>query len=266
MNDSLNLNGLVIQCDAGIATITLNQPEKRNVISDDPILSELTKVFELLDTDESISVVILTGSGSAFSAGGNIEKMHNREGMFSGSTDSIENEYIFGIQKLIAGIFCSRKVTIAAINGHAIGAGLDLALACDLRLASRDAKLGATFLNLGLIPGDGGSWLLPRSVGWQKASELIFTGRIISADEALEMGMLLSIHDSNELLGEASSLANLIASKPKLALTYAKELLRLNSFELKANMSKAALMQAVLHASDEHRQLLSKFFEERKLK
>ena len=251
MNDSLNLNGLVIQCDAGIATITLNQPEKRNVISDDPILSELTKVFELLDTDESISVVILTGSGSAFSAGGNIEKMYNREGMFSGSTDSIENEYIFGIQKLIAGIFCSRKVTIAAINGHAIGAGLDLALACDLRLASRDAKLGATFLNLGLIPGDGGSWLLPR---------------LISADEALEMGMLLSIHDSNELLGEASSLANLIASKPKLALTYAKELLRLNSFELKANMSKAALMQAVLHASDEHRQLLSKFFEERKLK
>jgi enoyl-CoA hydratase/carnithine racemase len=107
---------------------------------------------------------------------------------------------------------------------------------------------------------------LPRSVGWQKASELIFTGRIISADEALEMGMLLSVHDSNELLGEASSLANLIASKPRLALTYAKELLRLNSFELKANMSKAALMQAVLHASDEHRQLLSKFFEERKPK
>jgi enoyl-CoA hydratase/carnithine racemase len=87
MYDSLNLNGLVIQCDAGIATITLNQPEKRNVISDDPILSELTKVFELLDTDESISVVILTGSGSAFSAGGNIEKMYNREGMFSGSTE-----------------------------------------------------------------------------------------------------------------------------------------------------------------------------------
>ena len=263
MPDFMNFEGLVIELNDGIALITLNQPEKRNVISDDPLMSELIKAFEILDSDESSRVIILTGRGSAFSAGGNIEKMLNREEMFSGSTESIADEYIFGIQKLIASIFRSRKVTIAAINGHAIGAGLDLALACDLRLASRDAKLGATFLNLGLIPGDGGSWLLPRSVGWQKAAELIFTGRIISAEEALEIGMLLSIHDSNELLAQAFGLANLIVSKPKLALTYAKELLRMNSFELEATMSKAALMQAVLHGTDEHRQLLSKFFEER---
>lgn len=266
MSDFVDFKGIVVERDAGITLITLNQPEKRNVISDDPLMSELTKVFEILDVDENTRVIILTGSGLSFSAGGNIEKMFNREGMFSGSTESIANEYVFGIQKLITSIFRSRKVTIAAINGHAIGAGLDLALACDLRLASRDAKLGATFLNLGIIPGDGGSWLLPRSVGWQKASELIFTGRIISAEEALEIGMLLSIHNSSELLAQAFELANLIVSKPKLALTYAKELLRMNSSELETTMSKAALMQAVLHTTDEHRQLLSKFFEEKRPK
>lgn len=256
-------SGLVTRSDNGIALVTLNQPENRNVISDDPLMSNLIRVFEIIDGDESVCVVILTGSGSAFSAGGNIKKMYDREGMFAGGTESIADEYVHGIQKLISTVFFSKKVTIAAINGHAIGAGLDLALACDLRLASHDAKLGATFLNIGLIPGDGGSWLLPRSVGWQKASELIFTGRIISAEEALEIGMLLSVHSSSELLLQANTLANSIANKPKLALTFAKELLRANSSELAATMSKAALMQAALHGTDEHRKLLSRFFEDR---
>lgn len=244
--------GISIECCDHIAIVTMEQPDTRNVISDDPLMTDLTHACHMLDNDSDVGVVVITGRGSAFSAGGNIDKMFRKEGMFAGSTYSIAHEYRVGVQSLIKAVHGLTKVSIAAINGPAIGAGLDLALACDLRIASDTAKMGATFINLGLIPGDGGSWLLPRAVGHQRAAELIFTGRIVDVHEAVTLGMILSVHSSAGLMDAAKDLARTIAAKPRLALCYTKELLRYTASDLDDVMAKAAPLQAILHGSDEH--------------
>lgn len=244
--------GISIECGNRIAIVTMEQPDTRNVISDDPLMTDLTRACHMLNDDPNVGVVVITGRGSAFSAGGNIDKMFRREGMFAGPSYAIAHEYRVGVQSLIKAIQGLTKVSIAAINGPAIGAGLDLALACDLRIASDTAKMGATFINLGLIPGDGGSWLLPRAVGHQRAAELIFTGRIIDAHEAVSLGVVLSVHPSAGLMEAATDLARMIATKPPLALLYSKELLRHEASDLDDVMAKAALFQAILHGTEDH--------------
>ncbi|MFP4514316.1 MAG: enoyl-CoA hydratase-related protein, partial [Acidimicrobiales bacterium] len=179
----MTFQDLSIEIDDGVAMLTLDRPESRNVISDEPMVRELPAACEQLGRDPDVRVVVLTGRGTAFSAGGNVRLMHEKAGMFGGQPHEIADEYRRGIQRLVLAVFHLPVPTIAAINGPAIGAGFDLALACDLRLASSTARFGETFVNLGLVPGDGGSWLLPRAVGHQRAAELAFTGRVIDADE-----------------------------------------------------------------------------------
>ncbi|WP_373069074.1 enoyl-CoA hydratase-related protein, partial [Gemmatimonas sp.] len=222
----MNFQDLSIDRVDHVAVLTLERPETRNVISDEPLVHELVEACELLGSDRDVHAVVLTGRGSAFSAGGNIRQMHERAGMFGGPTDAIASRYRSGIQTLIKAVFSMPIPSIAAVNGPAIGAGFDLALACDLRLASSTAKFGETFVNLGLIPGDGGSWLLPRAVGPQRAAELAFTGRIVDAQEAAQLGLILSVHEPDSLVPAAIELATTIASKPPVAMRYTKTLLR----------------------------------------
>jgi enoyl-CoA hydratase/carnithine racemase len=243
--------------DRGIATITLDCPERRNVISDDPLMSELIEVALHLNTVSTVRTVVLTGRGSAFSAGGNIQKMRDREGMFGGTTSEIVAGYRSGVQRLIQAIFDLEVPTIAAVNGPAIGAGFDLALACDLRLCSTTAKFGETFVNLGIVPGDGGSWLLPRAVGAQRAAELAFTGRIFGSAEALSLGIVLAIHEPEHLLDAAAELAATIAAKPATAVRWTKQLLRrAERASLEEVLAATAPLQAILHGSDDHRAAL----------
>jgi enoyl-CoA hydratase/carnithine racemase len=256
---TLDLHDIQLEIGDGVAVVTLDRPDVRNVISDDPLMTELIAACAYLDARTDIRVVIVTGSGSAFSAGGNVTKMRDREGMFAGPPDVTAHGYQQGIQRLIRAVHGLRAVTIAAVNGPAIGAGFDLALACDLRLCARSARFGETFVNLGLIPGDGGSWLLPRVVGYQRAAELSFTGRVFGADEALALGVVLSVHDDVTLLDETRALAATIATKPGFALRSAKQLLRRWTDEFADVLDAAAPLQALLHETSDHRAAVEAF-------
>ena len=141
-----------------------------------------------LNCTDDVSVLVLTGDGSAFSSGGNVREMSERSGIFGGSIQQIQDQYRRGIQRIPLAMEAAEVPLIAAINGPAIGAGFDLACMCDLRIGSAAAVMGETFVNLGIIPGDGGAWFLQRLVGYQRAAELTLTGRLVSAQEALALG------------------------------------------------------------------------------
>ncbi len=242
-----------IEVDGPVAVLTLDRPDTRNVVSDQPLLDELVAACARLDGDPSVRAVVLTGAGPAFSAGGNVRAMHERQGVFGGPPHELEAWYRDGIQTLIRAVHGLRAVTIAAVNGPAIGAGFDLALACDLRLASTTARFGETFVDLGIIPGDGGAWLLPRAVGVQRAAELTYTARIVDADEALMLGIVLAVHEPASLVDAAVSLASTIAAKSAPALRAAKSLLRASEAPLGDVLDRSAALQALLHQTDEHR-------------
>jgi enoyl-CoA hydratase/carnithine racemase len=259
------LHDVSLEVSDGIATVTLERPDVRNVISDPPLVDELPQVCAMVDADPAVRVMVLTGRGSAFSAGGNVRLMHERAAMFAGTAEQIANGYRSGIQRLIRAVDAVEVPVIAAVNGPAIGAGLDLALACDLRLASTSAKFGETFVNLGLIAGDGGSWLLPRVVGAQRAAELTFTGRVVDADEALTLGLVLAVHPPEELSAAVADLAATIAAKPPTAVRYAKRLLRrARSAGFAELLDEAATLQAILHGTAEHRAAVAAMLDRRR--
>lgn len=260
-DNSADESPVLVDINDDVATITMNTPATRNVISDEPLLSALISTCEQINADTSIKVVVLTGAGSAFSAGGNIKAMHELTGMFGGTPDQIATAYRQGIHRLILGVHGLNAVTIAAVNGPAIGAGFDLALACDLRIASSTAKFGETFVNLGIISGDGGAWLLPRVVGHQRAAELTFTGRVFDAQEAVELGVALSIAEPESLLAHAQSMAHDIAKKSGPALRAAKSLLSMSHHRFDEVLDQSAAEQALMHHSREHRQAVAAFID-----
>ncbi|HEV7722215.1 MAG TPA: Atu1372/SO_1960 family protein [Iamia sp.] len=248
-----------IEVDGAVAVVTLDRPATRNVVSDQPLLAELIAACARLDADPSVRVVVLTGAGPAFSAGGNVRAMHEREGAFGGPPHELEAWYRDGIQRLVRAVHGLRAVTVAAVNGPAIGAGFDLALACDLRLASTTARFGETFVDLGIIPGDGGAWFLPRAVGPQRAAELTYTARIVDAAEAVDLGIVLAVHPPSDLLPAARSLAATVAAKSAPALRAAKDLLRGSEAPLGDVLDRSAALQALLHQTDEHRDAAAVF-------
>ena len=153
---------------------------------------------------------------------------------------------------------------IAAINGPAIGAGFDLANMCDIRIGSTNAQFGETFANLGLIAGDGGGWFLQRMVGYQRAAELTFSGRIVKAEEALSLGILLEVTEPDALVARAQAMAAKMATKPPLALRYSKRLLRLAQQQgLQEHLDTCSSYQAICQKSDDHQEALAAFFEKR---
>ena len=259
MTDLSTTPAVRVEIDGAVAVVTLDRPATRNVISDQPLLDELVAACARLDADPGVRAVVLTGAGPAFSAGGNVRAMHAREGVFGRPPHELETWYRDGIQRLVRAVHGLRAVTVAAVNGPAIGAGFDLALACDLRLASTTARFGETFVDLGIIPGDGGAWFLPRAVGPQRAAELTYTARVIDAAEALEHGIVLAVHPPEALLAAAAELAGSIAAKPAPALRAAKALLRGSEAPLGDVLDRSAALQALLHQTDEHREAAAAF-------
>jgi enoyl-CoA hydratase/carnithine racemase len=255
------LDNVHVTAADGVAEVTLARPDIRNAFSDDEVIRDLIAAFAWVE-ESALPAMILTGEGTAFSAGGNVKRMLSGEGLFSGSAGDIERAYRQGIQRVTTTLYELDAITIAAVNGPAVGAGFDLSLGCDLRLASTSARFGETFVDLGIISGDGGAWLLPRVVGWQRAAELTYTGRVVDADEALELGVVLSVHEPEELLPAARSLAATIAVKPPLALRLNKRLLRRSrEGTLDEVLELAATYQAACHRSDEHRAAVERLAE-----
>jgi enoyl-CoA hydratase/carnithine racemase len=203
----------------------------------------------------------MTGTGSAFSSGGNVKTMIAQE---KDPPFKLQRAYQAGIQQIPRAFEQCDVPVIAAVNGPAIGAGFDLAMMCDIRIGSTLAQFGETFLNLGIIPGDGGAWFLTRLVGAQRAAELTFTGRIIDANEAKALGLLLDVVEPDQLMTTAKSLADAMARKPPQALRYAKKLLKLaQRQQLGEHLEMCSAYQALCQKTADHREALAALFEKR---
>jgi enoyl-CoA hydratase/carnithine racemase len=226
---------------------------------------ELPLVLDTLGASDDVQVIVLTGAGSAFSAGGNVRQMHERAGSFAGPTEAIADGYRRGIQRLIRSVVGVEVPILAAVNGPAIGAGCDLACMCDIRIASENAKFAESFVKLGIVPGDGGAWLLPRVIGMSKAAELTFTGDTINAQEALACGMVSRVVSPEQLLPEAQALAQKIAANPGPALRMAKRLMREGQhMRLDSLLEMSAAFQAMAHHTPEHDDALAAFLSQMK--
>ena len=258
------LKDSLLTIDGAVATLTLNRDDVRNALTGTTLAEEIVSVAQWCNTTDSISVLILTGAGSAFSSGGNVKEMQDKNGTFAGTPAEIQNNYRRGIQRIPLALQQLEIPVIAAINGPAIGAGMDLACMCDLRIGSSSALLGETFVNLGIIPGDGGAWFLQRLIGYQRAAELTFTGRLIKADEALSLGILLEVVAPEQLLARARELAAAIAAKPPQAVRLTKRLLKMaQRSDLPDFLDICAAFQAIAHHTEDHAEAVAAFIEKR---
>ena len=250
-----------------IATVTLNDPERRNPITGNDMIDALLATFAKVQADPDVSVMILTGAGSAFCAGGDIKEMHDPESVFRKEPLAAAQSYLDGVQRLPQALYNIDVPTIAAVNGPAVGAGCDLTMMCDMRIASERAKFGEIFLNLGIIPGDAGSWFMLRRLGHQRAADLTFSGRMVEADEALEIGMVLDVVPHDTLLERARERAAVIAAKPPRAVRVAKRLMRnAERMDLPDFLNSAAAYQALMHQTEDHHEAVAAFIEKRKPK
>jgi enoyl-CoA hydratase/carnithine racemase len=246
-----------------VVTLTMNEPERRNPLTGNTAVEEMLAAIARIEADRSVRAVILTGAGTAFSSGGNIRDMERHA---SGSVPGMEirQDYRRGIQQLPLALFNLEVPVIAAVNGAAIGAGLDLACMCDIRIASEHAKFAESFVKLGIIPGDGGAWLLPRIIGLSRAAELTFTGQTIDAQQALEWNLVSRVVPHDALLPSAQDLARSIAANPPHAVRLAKRLLREGMHcRLDTLLEMSAAYQALSHQTADHREAVSAFIEKR---
>jgi enoyl-CoA hydratase/carnithine racemase len=248
--------------EGDVAVVTLAQPEVRNALTGGEMLDELLDAIHDAETDQDVGVLIIDAEGPAFSAGGNVKDMAGKVGMFEGNPAEITEKYRETIQQLTRFMATTDLVTIAAVNGPAVGAGFDLVLGCDLRIGTSRARFAHTFIEMGIIPGDGGAWLLPRVVGWQRATELALTARSIDAEEAAEMGVLLEVVADSKLSARTMELAQTISAKPRPAVIMAKRLLRqARNMDLDQFLEFSAALQAVAHSTPEHEEAVSRYLE-----
>ncbi len=254
---------LIYEQRGPVVTLTMNRPEQRNPLTGNTAVAEFLAAIERIERDRSVRCVILTANGPSFSAGGDIREM-KRQASPEVSEMDIRQDYRGGIQRLPLALFNLEVPVIAAINGHAIGAGLDLACMCDLRIASERAKFAESFVRLGIIPGDGGAWLLPRVIGLARASELAFTGDTIDAQQALAWNLVSRVVPPDELLNAAHELADRIAANPAHALRLTKRLMReaLHA-RLDTVLELSAAFQAISHKTADHAEAVDAFLEKR---
>lgn len=248
-----------------VATLVMDRHDVRNALTGTDLIDDIVAVAEWATKSADVSVLLLTGEGSAFSAGGNIKDMAERGGDFAGNVAEVEERYRRGIQRIPLALQNVEIPIIAAVNGPAIGAGFDLCNMCDIRIASTKAKFGETFLNLGIIPGDGGAWFMQRLIGYQRAAELTLTGRVIGAKEAQDYGLVLEVTEPEELMAEATKLAEKIASQPPKATRLTKRLLKMaQRMELKDFLDLSAAYQGMSHNEPEHLEAVHRFMDKMK--
>ena len=249
---------LMYEKKENIGLLTINRPEKMNAISQE-LTAELSLLLDEIENDDELRVIVITGAGDkAFVAGADINELVDRDARL-GRRVSRERQEIFSrIENLHVPV-------IAAVNGYALGGGLELALACSIRICSEKAQFGAPEVKLGIIPGDGGTQRLPRLVGQGRAMEMIITGDFIDAQEAYRIGLVNKVFPPEKLKEEAMELAKKIASRPPLAVRYAKE--AVNRSQEGDSVSGFAL-ESYLHAlsctTEDKKEGVSAFLEKRK--
>lgn len=239
--------------EGAIEVWTFSRPDRLNALPDLTDGDEVAALCEVVNADPSVRCVVLTGEGRAFSAGGDLKAMKERRDLFAGSGAAIRERYRRVVHRIVRSLYALEVPLIAAINGPAMGLGCDIAGLADIRIASADASFGVPFLKLGIIPGDGGAWLLPRNVGYARAAEMLFTGRRIDAATAHDWGLVNRVVSPEALMPEAMAVATEVAAQPPHALRMAKALLRQGrdaNFDQVLEMSAA--MQALAHLTEDH--------------
>ena len=247
-----------------VLTLTMSSPDTRNALTGPDQFEDFERTCDEINDNKAIRAVVLTGEGSAFCAGGNVKDMRDRTGLFSGDPYDQADSYRRGIQRIPRAIYALNVPIIAAVNGPAVGAGCDLATMCDIRIASEKAMFAESFVKLGIIPGDGGAWFLPRAVGYSNACMMAFSGEPVKADAALRMGLVSEVVAPEELVARAQKIAAGIAANPPHAVRLTKQLMRASqNATLDELLDKSAAFQAVCHAEPDHMEAFNAFFEKR---
>jgi 2-(1,2-epoxy-1,2-dihydrophenyl)acetyl-CoA isomerase len=255
---------LLLEKRGPIALMTFNRPEQMNALGQAGDGPAVTAVCAEVAADPAIRCAVLTGAGRAFSAGGDVKAMKEQSGAFGGSPADIREGYRRNIHMIVRALYNLEVPLISAVNGPAIGLGCDVACMADIRIAADNAKMGVTFLKLGLIPGDGGAWLLPRLIGASRAAELLFTGDVIDAKTAAEWGLVSRVVPADKLMEEAMALAEKIAQQPPQALRLAKTLMRHGtSASYDTIMELSAASQALMHKTEDHAEGVNAILEKR---
>ena len=252
---------LLVQRDDHVTTITLNRPERMNTISR-AMLDQLTEALLEADRDENTRVIILTGAGRAFCAGLDVKSAAEGTGIGGQAARVIPTIDRRATPPTV--LHNLDTPTICALNGGAAGYGFDTAMGCDIRVAARGVKLSAAFTKRGIVPESGGTWLLPRLIGWARASELIFTGRTLLAEEALEMGLVNHVVEADELQTTARALADEIAANAPMAVQASKRMMRAGLAEgFDDHVHHVFLQLLPLFQSEDFREGLLSFLEKR---
>jgi enoyl-CoA hydratase len=247
----------VAEAKPGVVVVTLNRPDKGNGVVPE-MARDLMAVLTGIDEDTSVRVLVLTGAGKHFSAGADLFALHDYlQNELDIRQEPFNARVLFPVTQKLAGC---RVPVIAAVNGSATAGGLDLALACDLRVASTEAKFGETYVKIGLAPANGGAWFLPRLVGSGRAAELALTGDIITAVEAFEIGLVNRVVEPDELMPAALAIAERIAANPWRAVEAAKQALRASWHQdLAGAMSLGYWTTAALHHTDDFQERVEAF-------
>jgi enoyl-CoA hydratase/carnithine racemase len=247
------MNPIRLDINGAIAVITLNTPATRNALASQAQYTGIEQACANISADRLIRAAIVTGAGSAFCAGGDIKQMLER--INDPQLEAVDDRYHYkeGIHRIPLALYQLEVPTIAAVNGPAIGAGLDLACMCDIRIAAQEARFAESFVKLGIIPGDGGAFLLQRIVGPSKAAEMTFTGEPIDAQEALACGLVSAVVPGPELMAHAMQLAERVSVNAPHALRMAKRLIReAQHARLESVLELSAAFQAIAHNTRDH--------------
>lgn len=243
--------------------VTLDNGDKSNAITI-PMIDSIEKVLLKADFDPQIRVIILTGSGKNFCAGGDLQAMEEKTGMFAGEANELRNRYMHGIQRIPKVIELISTPIIAMVNGAAIGAGCDLSMMCDLRIGSESTKFGETFTNLALVPGDGGTFFLQRVIGFSKAMQMFLTAEIISGKKALDFGLLNFLYEDSILVSETEKLADKIASLAPIAMSMTKKAMKASYLsDLQTSLDMLATFQGITQRTNDHFEAIEAFKEKR---
>ncbi|MEW4449466.1 crotonase/enoyl-CoA hydratase family protein [Qipengyuania sp. JC766] len=250
--------------DGPVTTLTIDRAETMNPLGIPGDGEEFAAACDTINRDLETRCVILTGAGKAFSAGGDVKAMRDRTGTFGGTPPAISDGYRDNIHRILRALYGLRVPVIAAVNGPAIGLGCDVACLADIRIAGEKAKFGVTFLKLGIIPGDGGAWILPRAIGMSRAAEMFFTGDVIDAATARDWGLVSRVVPQDDLLAQANVLACRIAALPPHALRQTKMLLRQgHDMSYDGALELAANTQAMMHHTADHAEGVAALIEKR---
>ena len=256
---------LLYEVQNNVATITLNRPDRLNAITG-PMLDSFSRAFRDADRDPAVRVIILTGAGRGFCAGLDLKDQISGQGLGSSNgngTDLSLQKFDLANSPPVV-LHTTDKPVICALNGPAAGYGMDLALGCDIRIASKQAKLAAVFTKRGVLPESGGSWLLPRLIGWAKAAEVAFRGQVLGAEESLALGLVNQVVEHDQLLPAANEMAAEIAANAPLAVQATKRMMRLGLEEtFEANVHHVFLQLLPLFRTKDFAEGVKAFIEKR---